>query len=299
MPMTSIPYGGAALQIGALVVHPVFDGYARDDPTQIFPANVGDGVAKGARDEDWEPHRSLLDEDGLLGHGVGGLLIRTVDRLVLVDTGIGPGEIGPYGPFNRVMVGGELPRRLAELGVDPADITDVVFTHLHPDHYGWATARDAAFFPNATLRCHALDWDHFVEGSAGAAGREVIVTMRESVAPLPALRSRLETWEHDGPLLAGIDVRHAPGHTPGSSILVLSSGVERGVLLGDAVHCPVELLDDEWASIGDVDEELARRTRVALAREYEGSDVPLVGAHFPGMRFGRLLPGRGRRYWVV
>ena len=81
-------------------------------------------------------------------------------------------------------------------------------------------------------------------------------------------------------------------------MLVLSSGSERALLLGDVVHCPVELLEAEWASLGDVDQALAVRTREALAREFEGTGTPMAGPHFPGMRFGRLLPGIGRRYWT-
>jgi glyoxylase-like metal-dependent hydrolase (beta-lactamase superfamily II) len=91
----------------------------------------------------------------------------------------------------------------------------------------------------------------------------------------------------------------APGHTPGSTIVVMSSGTARGMLLGDVVHCPVELIDEEWAGVGDVDPELAKRTRNALARELEGTDTPVAAAHFPGLVFGRLLNANGRRNWVV
>ena len=37
----------------------------------------------------------------------------------------------------------------------------------------------------------------------------------------------------------------------------------------------------------------------AVARELEGEGVQASGAHFPGLRFGRLLPAEGRRRWVV
>jgi hypothetical protein len=50
--------------------------------------------------------------------------------------------------------------------------------------------------------------------------------------------------------------------------------------------------------MGDVDPDLAQRTKVALARELEGTDVPVAAAHFPGLQFGRLLPAEGRRSWV-
>ena len=116
---------------------------------------------------------------------------------------------------------------------------------------------------------------------------------------LEPVADRFETWSGDGPLLAGLDVLGAPGHTPGSTVTVLSSGPARAMLLGDVVHCPVELVDDEWDSMADVDPELARRTRVALNRELEGSDVPVAAAHFPGLAFGRLLAGTARRQWVI
>jgi glyoxylase-like metal-dependent hydrolase (beta-lactamase superfamily II) len=288
---SGIPYGGEVFSIGDLEVVPIFDGYSREDPTHFYAVHPDAPPQRGDARADWEPYADFLDGDGRLEHGLGGFLVRTGDHVVLIDTGVGPQQIGPYGPYGRVIAGGELPDRLRAVGVDPAEVTDVVLTHLHPDHYGWATADDASLFAHATFRCHALDWEHFVvRPGAGAS---------TFFAALGALEGRLETWDHDGPLLPGIDTRLAPGHTPGSTILVLSSGAARGVLLGDVVHCPVELVDDEWASLGDVDPALARRTKVALAQELEGTTTPVVGAHFPGMRFGRLLPGEGRRLWQV
>jgi hypothetical protein len=69
------------------------------------------------------------------------------------------------------------------------------------------------------------------------------------------------------------------------------------MLLGDVVHCPAELLSDDWEMIGDVDRQIAQRTREALAKELEGSDIPAAASHFPGLKFGRLLSARGHRQW--
>ena len=63
------------------------------------------------------------------------------------------------------------------------------------------------------------------------------------------------------------------GHTPGSTVVVLSSGTQRALLLGDVIHCPVELLDDEWAGMADVDPIKALQVRNSLARALEGDDV--------------------------
>jgi hypothetical protein len=70
------------------------------------------------------------------------------------------------------------------------------------------------------------------------------------------------------------------------------------VLLGDVVHCPAELVEDEWETIGDVDPALARRTATQLAKEYEGGEVAIGAAHFSDLKFGRLLVGEAQRRWV-
>jgi glyoxylase-like metal-dependent hydrolase (beta-lactamase superfamily II) len=222
-------------------------------------------------------HRRFLGADGQLEIELGGYLVRSRERVMLVDAGVGPDGA----------VGGELLDSLRVHGVEPADVTDVVFTHLHYDHIGWATVSDAAVFTNATYRCHRLDWEHFV-GTDDAATRK-----------LTPASDRVELFAGDVTIAPGVDVRLAAGHTPGSVLVVLSSGPARALLIGDVAHCPVELVDDEWAGMGDVDPKLALATRTALARELEGTDVPVAAAHFPGLAFGRLLLGEGRRQWVV
>jgi glyoxylase-like metal-dependent hydrolase (beta-lactamase superfamily II) len=263
------------VQVGNLVIEPVHDGVARERATTLLRYT-------GPADDPWAPHRRFLDDDGVLELALGGFLVRTGDRVVLIDAGVGHIDNPKY-------EAGALLQSLAGLGVEPGGVTDVVFTHLHFDHVGWATRRGEVVFPRATYRCHAADWDHFVAGPSPEAG---------SVRKLSPLAERLELFDTDATLAPGIDVRHAPGHTPGSVVVVVSSGEDRAVLLGDVVHCPVEMMEDEWQMVFDVDPSLAARTREALARELEGTDVPVAAAHFPGLRFGRLLPGKGRRGWT-
>lgn len=268
------------MRIGDIEIHGVIDGIARAVPSEAFRWGAGDSTGPGLEDADWEPHRALLAADGMLEMALGGFLIRTGERLVLVDAGIGVFDRG-------VFKGGAMLDNLRALGVEPDDVTDVVFTHLHFDHTGWATRDAQPVFGGATYHCDAADWAHFVPGDERATRK------------LSPIEDRLSTWDTDRTLLPGIDVRRAPGHTPGSTIVVVSSGTDRAMLLGDVVHCPVELLDDEWATIGDVDPALAKRTRTALARELESDDVPVAAAHFPGLQFGRLLVGEAGRSWTT
>ena len=258
------------MKVGAIDIVPIDDGVARMAPTAAYA---------GTTDDQWSMHRQFLADDGQIELQLGGFLLRIGDRVVLVDAGVGKINSGPF-------VGGQLLENLAKQGVAPEDVTDVVFTHLHFDHVGWATQQGEVVFTHATYRCDERDWSHFVGPDEGATRK------------LTPITDRLAPWSGDGALMPGLDAMSAPGHTPGSTIIVVSAGAERALLLGDVVHCPVELVDDEWAGLGDVDPVLALRTRQALAREMEGTDVPMAAAHFPGMQFGRLLSAEGKRQWL-
>jgi glyoxylase-like metal-dependent hydrolase (beta-lactamase superfamily II) len=268
------------MRIGDIEITPLHDGCWRLPATAMYANTEGD----------WLPHRQFLDEEGMLPCELGGFLIRARERLLLVDTGAGPSADPAFG---------RLLASLGTVGLSPEMVTDVVLTHLHFDHVGWTTDGERPVFPNAIYRCDERDWTFFV----GPDGHDESVALAmtggiSATERLSPVAARIDTWTSDITIAPGIDLRAAPGHTPGSTVVVVSSGDERALLLGDAVHCPVELLEEEWECIADVDRALARRTRDALAREIEGAGVPATAAHFPDMKFGRLLPGGGQRRWV-
>jgi glyoxylase-like metal-dependent hydrolase (beta-lactamase superfamily II) len=102
----------------------------------------------------------------------------------------------------------------------------------------------------------------------------------------------------DGEAIApGVSVIATPGHTPGHAGIIVSSGADRAFILGDAISCPVQLTETEWSGLGDMDPKLARQSQERVAREAEESGALLTAAHFPGLTFGRVLMGEGRRYW--
>ena len=64
------------MRVGEYEIVPVLDGAVRMPPSRMF---------RNTTDADWEPHRALLGEDGLLELALGGFLIRggTAGRVVL------------------------------------------------------------------------------------------------------------------------------------------------------------------------------------------------------------------------
>ena len=275
------------MRIGAYEILPVLDGELKPPSAAIYPKSVPD---------DWKRHEALTDAEGRLTLALGGFLIRSGggDRVILVDAGLGDFEMGPGRK-----PGGKLLASLEALGVRVGDVTDVVFSHLHLDHVGWASRDGTPVFQNATYRCHQSEWDYWITGpeeEMRGVSPDFVARQKEAMLPVAG---RLETWSADGVLFPGISLQHAPGHTPGSTILVISDGTERAVLLGDVAHSPVELLEEEWEGLGDVDPDLARRTRNACAQQLEGTGAYVSGAHFPELSFGRLVKAEGRRRWVV
>ncbi|AEW99715.1 MBL fold metallo-hydrolase [Streptantibioticus cattleyicolor] len=190
---------------------------------------------------------------------------------------------------NGKYVGGALPASLRAHGIEPGDVTDVVFTHLHFDHIGWATDRGEVVFPNATYRAHRADWEHFVTGPSADP---------HAVDKLTPLGSRLYLFDTDFTVAPGLDALHVPGHTPGSTTYVVSSGGRRALLLGDVVHSVVQLSERDWQVIWDVDPAAASAVRNRLADEAADTDDLLVASHFPGMRFGRVVTLDGSRRFV-
>ena len=130
------------MKIGAIEVLPVLDGVGKEQAAQVL-------TRPGVPDA-WACHADSLDEHGTLHLDLGGFLVRTGERVVLVDAGLGTINNDKY-------AGGRFLDSLAGHGITPDMVTDVVFTHLHFDHVGWATQRGEIVFPRATYRMHAAD----------------------------------------------------------------------------------------------------------------------------------------------
>jgi glyoxylase-like metal-dependent hydrolase (beta-lactamase superfamily II) len=312
------------MKVGDIEIVPVIDG-------AILSALPSSKPLPDAGSVQWQEQHGMVRSDGLVESTLGAFLVLAQDRVALVDAGAGQDFPGGYTPpvvdlespddpiaapmragglpdehlqrlaadLGRTRVTqGRLPESLDLLGVRAEDITDVILTHLHFDHIGWASAQGLAFFPNATIRCASADLDHFLPGTMEESFLRLVygaMTVGERLGPV---LDRIETWESDCTVLPGVDVRLAPGHTPGSSVVVVSDGPARALLLGDVIHCPLELTEDDFNFLVDHDQDMANAVRAAYAQELEATGIPAAASHFPGLRFGRLLPGEGVRRWT-
>jgi fructoselysine-6-P-deglycase FrlB-like protein len=79
----------------------------------------------------------------------------------------------------------------------------------------------------------------------------------------------------------------------------VSSGSDRAIILGDVLHCPAQITEQDWGVVFDVDSGLARQTRERLLAELEASETTVAASHFPEAVFGRVLTGEGKRSWTM
>ncbi|HET6614306.1 MAG TPA: MBL fold metallo-hydrolase [Dehalococcoidia bacterium] len=252
------------------------------DGTVTFPAPA---YFAGTTAEQWAVHDRWLGHDGTLTFPYTCFVVESGGRRVLIDTGVGDVEIGPF-------KGGTLLADLAENGVHPEDIDAVFLTHSHLDHVGTAalcgSGAATPSFPRATYHLTSTEMEHWSKQAVHEIARHDV---REAIA------SRFEAKDGGASIADGVTVVALPGHTPGHAGVVLSSGDQRAFILGDAISCPAQLTEPEWSGAGDLDPKLARRTQEALLREIDGTSALIGAAHFPGLTFGRVMNGEGRRYW--
>jgi glyoxylase-like metal-dependent hydrolase (beta-lactamase superfamily II) len=125
---------------------------------------------------------------------------------------------------------------LARAGVQPEDVDVVINTDLHADHVGWNTRRDGSHwvptFPNARYVLPGPDVDYWDPRGGHsprlAANRNVF---EDSVRPVLD-GGQADIWSGTHQIGRRLTLHSAPGHTPGSSVLVAGCGDRTAVFTG-------------------------------------------------------------------
>src|SRR5207249_9404218 len=112
---------------------------------------------------------------------------------------------------------GGLERALRAHGISPAEITDVVLTHLHFDHAGGTTRRGPAglelVFPRAIYHLQKRNWQWAHAPSEKDAGSY----LAENFEPLEHA-SRLHLVDGEGELFEDFELIASEGHTVGQQL---------------------------------------------------------------------------------
>jgi glyoxylase-like metal-dependent hydrolase (beta-lactamase superfamily II) len=255
--------------IGDLELVSLHDGFFRLDGGAMF------GVVPRTM---WES-KSPPDDRNRVKLAMRPLLVRGV-RTMLIDAGLGDKERAEFHDIYGVERAWHLDHALREAGVTPEDIDIVLATHLHFDHAGGFTVRDAAGrvrprFPRARYVIRRGEWEDAMRPNertrASYRGANFAPLLEAGV---------VEFVDEDQTIMPGVRVRRTGGHTADHQIVMIESGGQQAAFVSDllpsAAHValpwimgfdlyPVDTLAVKKAFL---DEVLARETLILLRARY-------------------------------
>ena len=209
-------------------------------------------------------------------------LMRHEDKTVLFDVGSGP----DFSPNS-----GILQESLEALNVAPEDITDIVFTHAHPDHlWGLLDDFDDPLFPEANYMIGKVEWDYWMDpntvNNIGEARASFAVGAQRRLAMIEDQMSFFNDGEE---IMSGVAARATVGHTPGHMVIEVRHGTEAVMILGDCIgNDHIAFAKPEWISGSDQDPETAAATRVALMDQLAHEKTRVIGYHLAGNGLGHV-----------
>ncbi len=224
------------------------------------------------------------------------LLIRAGGHVLLVDTGLGNKEgdkfRGIYGVENEGSPT-RLEDELGALGVGPDEIDMVLCTHLHFDHAGGATVREAdetirPSFPNATYLVRRGEWEFAHRDNE----RIQASYLGHNMDPL-AEAGVVEFLDEDTEVIPGVSMVRTPGHTPHHQSVLIEQGGESLLYLADLVptsaHVPLP-----WIMGYDVEPLVTLEAKREWLTRAGREGWTLVFEHDPEIACARAVPA-GRR----
>ena len=179
--------------------------------------------------------RYACDEDNYCKLSMRCLLVDTGEKRILIDTGTGDKQLNylKYYGFREVI---DFDIELAKLGYNCADITDVVFTHLHFDHCGGTTKYNAdksaveLVFPHATHWVGETQWNNFLNPNV----REGDSYFPENMLAVQEA-GRLKLVTENQFICPEVEIRIFNGHTVGQLVSYINTGNKTLVYVGDVI----------------------------------------------------------------
>ena len=170
------------------------------------------------------------------------MLIQSQGKNILVDTGIGDKWDEKYKSIYRISHERySLEKALKRAGLTPADITDIIISHLHFDHCGGCTYKKnnelKLTFPQATHFVQKEQW----EWANQPIEKDRASFLKENFEPL--IHAKLKLLEGETEIYPGIHVCISHGHTRSQQAVKVTDGKQTLFYCADLIptssHIPI------------------------------------------------------------
>lgn len=208
-------------------------------------------------------------------------LWREGDRVALFDAGSGR---------DFMPTAGSLVAAMDSLGVAPDGVTDVIFTHGHPDHlWGVLDDFDEPLFVNARHHMGHVEWDYWTDPTLPDTISLDRLTFAVGAARrLDILANNIALFADGDEVIPNVTARATFGHTPGHMAFEIASGDETVMVLGDCIaNHHIAFVRPAWPNGSDQDMEQGSATRVALLNQLADDQTVFAGFHLPTPGIGR------------
>ncbi len=213
------------------------------------------------------------------------LLLITPDHKIIIDTGMGTKWPPKLAALYDLDARG-FDELLKPHCLSPGDIDTVIMTHLHIDHAGGLTTRDAGdlslAFPKARVYIQSGEW----QAANNPDIRSAPSYVADDFQPIKGA-GKLELLDGDGEVFPGISVGITSGHTKNHQLVEIESEGQRLVFLGDIMPT-VSNLKPNYAMGYDLYPLDVIAYRKSILERYARPDTALIFEHEAGDCYGRL-----------
>lgn len=268
--------------LGAATITIVNIGDVHEDVNKLFTFT----------DQERSQYQALLAQPARLP--IQSIHIALPEASILVDAGA-----YDYPPDSPQLIPGYTPppdllSSLHTAGIQPEDITHVVITHAHGDHFNALTEQlNGSYTPVFPQALHYLgrgDWDAMQDRLADPDSLE------SRTFGVLQQRGQLEIVEGETELAGGVCIIPAPGESPGHQIVQIYSYGQTLYCIGDLYHLTAEVEQPHWALPWN-DGPTNRRSRAAFNERASKENALLVATHIASL--GQIQRITSGYTWVV
>ena len=261
-------------KVGSIEVTVVADGINRVRLTDGFVLNAKKDEVNAALEA------AFMEKDIFIAP-YNPIVINTGGKLAVIDTGFGEAAYKSSQGLN-----GQFLTNLAAAGIDANTVDAVIISHYHGDHInGLLKSDNSLAFPNAEILVPAPEHKYWMDdGEMSRASTPRIEGLFKNVRRVMhgEVLKRLRTYEWNREIIPGVIAVGTPGHSPGHTCHIITSGPSKVYVQGDLTHAPFLFVRNPgWHPYFDHDPIRAEATRRKVYDMLVAEKMLVQAIHYP------------------